>query len=318
MRSPTQRELSGDDVAAYARVAFGQGAAVVDCAELSGGGFAAVWRARLADGRDVVLKVGPAAAVPLLRYEAGMIESEARYFRLVERQAPVVPVPRVLHHGDGWLFATLLPGTPLTGLDGPQDGVREQLGAALAAVHGVTGDRFGYPGPRPHGTTWSAAFAAMVDALLADAEDWQVALPVPAGAIRALVASHAGVLDEVTRPALVHFDLWDGNVLAVDGRLTGIVDGERYLCGDPLVDFVSPALTRRIEDEPDHPFVRGYARAAGRPTVFTSAERRRLALYRLYLYLLMHVEVPSRAIDDQARIDFVARLLAEEARLLSA
>ncbi|WP_308167759.1 phosphotransferase [Catellatospora tritici] len=318
MRSPTQRELGGDDVAAYARAAFGETAAVVDCAELSGGGFAAVWRARLADGRDVVLKVGPDGDVPLLRYEAGMIESEACYFRLIEQRAPRVPVPRVLHHGDGWLFTTLLPGAALTELDSPQDGVREQLGAAMAAVHEVTGDRFGYPGPRPQGATWSGAFAAMVDAMLADAEDWQVALPVPADAIRTVVASYAEVLDEVTRPALVHFDLWDGNVLAVDGRLTGVVDGERYLYGDPLVDFVSPAVTRRIEEEPDNAFVRGYARAAGRPETFSPSERRRLALYRLYLYLLMHVEVPSRAIDDQRRVEYIARLLAEEVGLLSA
>ncbi|GHJ44663.1 phosphotransferase [Catellatospora sp. TT07R-123] len=318
MRSPTQRELGAGDVAAYARAAFGDGVTVADCAELSGGGFAAVWRARLSDGRDVVLKVGPPDDVPLLRYEAGMIESEARYFRLVEQQAPLVPVPRVLHHGDGWLFTTLLPGRALTDLDGPQDGVREQLGAALAAVHEVTGDRFGYPGPRPHGASWSTAFAAMVDALLADAEDWAVPLPVPAARIRAVVASYADVLDQVTRPTLVHFDLWDGNVLAVDGRLTGVVDGERYLYGDPLVDFVSPALPHRIEDEPDHPFVRGYARATGRPAGFDRSEQRRLALYRLYLYLLMHVEVPSRAIDDQGRVDFVARLLAEEADLLAA
>ena len=80
---------------------------------------------------------------------------------------------------------------------------------------------------------------------------------LPAG-IAASVERHRACLATVTRPALLHFDLWDGNVLGPDGSLTGLVDGERYLYGDPLLDLVSPALFRRIEDEPDHPFLRGY------------------------------------------------------------
>lgn len=64
------------------------------------------------------------------------------------------------------------------------------------------------------------------------------------------------VLDVVRSPALLHLDGWAGNVLAVDGpdgthRLGGLVDGERYLWGDPLMDLVSPLLFRRVEDEPD-------------------------------------------------------------------
>lgn len=299
------------------RTAFGARTTVVERAPLSGGGFAAVWRVRLSDGRDVVLKAGPGPGIPLLTYEHGMIACEAAYFRLVRDEAPGVPVPEVLHHGDGWLFTTLLPGRPLSADRAvAHDGVREQLGAALSRVHAVTGDHFGYPGPRPQSGTWPVAFRAMVEALLDDAVTWRVDLPVPADLIRAVVADSAAELGAVTRPALVHFDLWDGNVLAHDGVLTGLVDGERYLYGDPLVDFVSPVLRRRIEDVPGHPFVRGYAAATGRPVVFDAAARRRLTLYRMYLYLLMTVEVPSRGITDESRVTGIARLLTEEVAAL--
>ncbi|GAA1396504.1 phosphotransferase family protein [Catellatospora coxensis] len=317
MRSPTQPELTLADVTAKVRAAFGSGPAVTDSAELSGGGFAAVWRVRLSDGRDVVLKVGPSPEVPLLTYEHGMIACEADYFRLVADRLPDVPTPRVLHHGDGWLITTFLPGVPLSaGRGEDHDAVREQLGRAVARVHTVTGGHFGYPGPRPRAATWRAAFTAMVEAMLADAVAWRVALPVSADLIRAVVAD-SPELDEVDRPALVHFDLWDGNVLAAGGRLTGLVDGERYLYGDPLVDFVSPLLLRRAEDEPEHPFVRGYAAATGTPVVFDAPARRRLALYRLYLYLLMTVEVPSRGITDEWRQTGLARLLTEEVERLA-
>jgi aminoglycoside phosphotransferase (APT) family kinase protein len=78
----------------------------------------------------------------------------------------------------------------------------------------------------------------------------------------------------------------DGNVLGDRDGLTGLVDGERWLWGDPLVDFVSPALFRRIEDEPDRPFLAGHG-----PVVL---DPRRLGLYRVHLALLMLVEMPGR------------------------
>lgn len=305
VRSPTQRVLTRADLDNYARAALNTG--IRDAAELSGGGFAAVWRLDLVDGRAVVLKVGPAPQTPLLRYETGLIAPEAEYFRLVGDRAPV---PTVLHHDGDALLTTLLPGTAIAPGSAPE--VRRQLGAAVAAIHTVTGDRFGYTGPRPHAGTWPDAFAAMVEDLLADAVDWKVELPVPADTVRATVAAHHAVLSTVDRPALLHFDLWDGNVLAVDDRLTGLVDGERHLYGDPLLDLVSPALFRRIEEEPDDPFAHGYF---GGPATFDGSARRRLGLYRLHLYLLMTVEMPSRGMtgpESKGRYDLVRALLTEE------
>jgi aminoglycoside phosphotransferase (APT) family kinase protein len=288
MRSPTQRELDFSAIEARLKPVFG--VAVRQAAELSGGGFAAVWRADLADGRQVVIKVGPTAGTRLLRYERDLVAAEAAYFRTVRAAAPGVPVPEVLHLADDWIVTTLLPGTSLTGLP-DSTAVREQLGAAIAGLHRVTGPHFGYTGARPAGADWPTAYAAMIAALLADAADWEV--PLPAG-IDTLAARHRAVLATVTRPALLHFDLWDGNVLTAGGRLTGLVDGERYLWGDPLLDLVSPALYRRIEDDPDHPFLRGYTAAT--PLVLDDVARVRLGLYRIHLYLLMLAEGPSRGI----------------------
>lgn len=295
MRSPTQPALTAGDIAGIVRT--GLAAEVADAAELTGGGFATVWRATLTDGRQVVVKVGPPASARLLRYEKGLIRAEARYFDLVRARAPV---PEVLAGADDWIITTLLPGRPLTEADSPA--ARTQLGAAVARVHTITGDRFGYTGDRASGADWPTAFAAMIDDLRADAADWQVPLPPLDG----LVDRHHAVLATVTRPALLHFDLWDGNVLAgPDGSLTGLVDGERYLFGDPLLDLVSPALFRRIEDDPGHPFLLGY-----RPPPFDAAARTRLALYRIHLYVLMLAEAPSRGITD--RSDRVTDLLTAE------
>jgi fructosamine-3-kinase len=140
----------------------------------------------------------------------------------------------------------------------------------------------------------------MIEAILRDAVVWDVSLPVAPDEVRAAVAAQAKVLDTVTAPSLVHFDLWDGNVLSSTdgGQLTGIVDGERFLWGDPFIDFASPALFRDILDTPDDPFIRGYASVS--PFVVDDSVRRRVWLCQLYLYLVMIVEFPSRGMTEEA------------------
>jgi fructosamine-3-kinase len=306
MRSPTQPDLSEKDIAAI--VMEGLGAGIIGAEELSGGTFAAVWRAAVADGRQVVVKVAPPASARMLRYEVGMIPSEAEYFAMVGEQVPGVPVPSVLAVQPSWIITSLLPGAPLSERESAR--ARTEAGAAIRRVHTITGDRFGYTGDRASGPDWPTAFARIMAELRADAADWNVPLPP----LDAVVERHHDVLATVTRPALLHFDLWDGNVLVgPDGGLTGLVDGERYLYGDPLLDLVSPALFHRIEQMPDHPFLAGY-----QPSPFDESARIRLALYRVHLYTLMITECPSRGIErSTGRHDYVTGLLEQELAALA-
>jgi aminoglycoside phosphotransferase (APT) family kinase protein len=314
MASPTQRVIGPADMAQLTREAFGAGVDVVAARALSGGGFAAVFRLELSDSRTVVLKVGPPPETRLLRYEQGIIGAEARYLRRVAQAALAIPQPRLLHYGNDaptfegeWLFTEYLSGVALTELGdapGGDEKVRADLGEAIARLHTITGEHFGYDGARAQAGTWPKAFTAIVEWMLADAADWNIDLCVPADRIRQVIARHIGLLEAVDRPALVHFDLWDGNVLCTkqsDGRwgLQGLVDAERCLFGDPLIDFISPTVFRDIEREPDHPFLRGYAAQLGHPVGLGGPELRRLTLYRIWFYLLMIVEMPSRGMTPQ-------------------
>ena len=87
--------------------------------------------------------------------------------------------------------------------------------------------------------------------------------------------------------ALVHFDLWQGNILLEDNRISGLIDGERAFWGDPLAEMVSLALFDDIER--DESFLAGYGEVD-----FDAASRWRLAAYRAYLYLIMLIETVPR------------------------
>lgn len=269
--------------------------------ELGGGTYNRVFRVSAREG-EFVLKVSPGDQ-PGLTYERFLMRTEALFCTL---GSAVAPVPEVVHtdfsrtlvDGDV-LLATCLPGAPLFGRsDVDRPPVRRQLGAAVAALHDVTGPGFGYP-QLGLDETWTGAFFAMFDAVLADADRYGVELP---DGLRKAVHRHAGLFDEVTRPALVHFDLWDGNVLVDGTGLTGLVDGERAFWGDPVAEFVSLALFRSIESDVD--FLAGYG------FTVTDEARVRLAAYQAYLYTIMLTEQVPRGSADPRMERLITEALA--------
>ncbi|WP_369137275.1 phosphotransferase family protein [Modestobacter versicolor] len=284
---------------------------------LTEGTFNTAYALTLGDGRELVLKVAPPPKTPLLGYEHDLLATEAM---CLERFAGRVPVPDLVATGTtpggrGFLLTSLLPGASWqsqAAAIGPDERavLRHQVGRHVAAMHGVTGAAgFGHPAG-PLAPSWPEAYRRIVDGLLADAERYAVALPVPAGELRDRVAGPAvALLGVVTTPVLVHFDLWDGNVFVdLTGprpAVTGFIDAERALWADPAAELVSLALLGDIADDAD--FLAGYAEAGG-PVVLDDATRARLHLYRVLLALVMVVEAVPRATAVPAHAEWDARV----------
>ncbi|RSM82875.1 aminoglycoside phosphotransferase family protein [Streptomyces sp. WAC 01325] len=305
MQSLTKRHLSPEDLDALLLGSLGSGCRLE--AELTDGWFNTAYRVRLDDGRRAVVKVAPLPDTSVLRYERGILATEAMVYRRIARlPGGGVPTPELLHAGEEFIAVSVLDGTPW---DKAGDGLpastrralRRELGAVAARLHTLAPEdgRFGYPAAEsalsaPH---WRTAFTAMVDALLDDAERWRSPLGVPPADIRTLLAEGADALDEVTEPRLVHSDLWPGNIFIDAGggdrrpRITGLIDHERAFWGDPAAELVS--LAYGGPTGPDSDLVAGYTEAGG-TLDFTPALRHRLALYHLYLGLLLVVECGPR------------------------
>lgn len=281
---------------------------------LSGGTYNAVEELTLADGSRYVLKVPPPRTVPALAYERQLLVSEAEFYR----QAGTVGVPApspVGDHRDGHLLMTHCPGEPWADLpEGEHGPLRRELGHLVARLHRVTGPGFGYPSGAlgPLAPDWRTAFTGMYEALLDDARGYGAWLPRPVEEVARIARGAFAVLEEVTVPRLVHFDLWRGNILVerteAGPRIGGLIDGERMFWGDPLADFVSLALLGDIRRDAD--FLTGYQEGGG-TVEFGGAPGQRLALYRSYLYLIMLIETVPRASGDE-RAAWVREVVAPQ------
>ena len=344
VESLSKRTVDRPTLDAIVEAAFGPQAAIAEARELNEGFFNAAFRLRLADGRDVVVKASPPPDVELLTYERDIMRAEAEFFRHAagagtgegagtgaDTDAPLpppIPLPQLLYAGfdrtliDGdFIVMSAVDAVTWHSLEQTLDGtataaLRRELGGYAARLHTVTHPqgRFGYPAVEElSGSSWPEAFAAMFGAILHDAERFATELPVPIAQLKALPERHADALAAVQTPVLLHFDLWPGNVMVAghaanpnDGapRISGLIDGERMIWGDPLMEFIGMDVFGRADLDPD--VAAGYLGAGG--TIDRSPDgERRVALYHLYMQVLLLAEMTPRGYTDPGYLEFFGR-----------
>lgn len=261
------------------RVGRALGVAVAASVPLGGGCLMGARKIGLADGRRAVVKAGRGRVPGHLALEGAMLEDLA---------AAGLPVPRVLHAEDELLVMEWIEN------DGGRAGAPAQRHAAelLAALHGVRRRTFGYaydtvigvlPQPNPEGSSWVAFFRDHRLMRMARAGHDEGGVPGDLLArLERLAARLGDHLDEPPHPALIHGDMWSGNVLVRGDRIAGFVDPAVYH-GHPEVELAFATLFGPF----GRPFFEAYAASA--PFSWDFFEVRR-DLYNLYP-LLVHVRL---------------------------
>lgn len=238
------------------------GSAVVRQHRFPGGDISGASEVCLADGRTVVAKHGP------------VVDVEARMLKAMAHSD--APIPAVLGYGDGVLLIERLPsGGSL------KNEAWMSLAETLSTLHKVTGDDYG----------WHENYA-LRDVIVENGplDNWpnfwaerrllcHVAhLPVPLGKrVRGLAAKLPDILPAKPASCLLHGDLWGGNVLVSNGRVTGLIDPCAYF-GDREIDAAS--LT--VFDAPTDNFFEALCLEEG--------WRERQPIYRLWIWLV-HVRL---------------------------
>ncbi len=296
MESQTKNRKTRSQLAAMAARAF-DGMALADgddaVSELKEGWFNAAYSLRLADGREVIVKIAPPRDAEVLAYEKDIMATEVASMRLA-RSNPAIPVPEIYAYDTAldlcdseYFFMEKLAGEnyghvkeslpPET-----QAQIDQQVGVIIREINGFTGPYFGLDGnPALRAATWQEAFLKLCDAALEDGIRKNAEYGFTIDHIRAAILKHAASLAGITTPQMVHWDLWDLNIFVQDGRITGVLDFERVLWAEPLMEAQFRALDWGGVSES----MRGYGK-----TTFTREELQRCALYTFYLGLIMKTE----------------------------
>lgn len=283
--------------------------------ELGHGWFNVAYRIRLRTGREVVLKIAPPPDVEVMTYERGAMGIELASLRLIAERT-TVPVPEVefadqsheLCDAD-YFFMPYIDADNLGIVEAAlpaadREAFGEQLGAANRELNSIRGPAFG-PLAGPGDASWRRVFTRIVEDVLTDGERRAVDLGYAYDDVRELLEQHAPVLDDVTEPRFVEWDLWSSNVMVRDGRIVGIIDHERALYGDPLIEAGFVGLQLPVFGDPTA-FVRGYGQ---RP--LTTSETLRRKLYCLHLIMIMIIETDYRAHTDTVQYDWARRRMDE-------
>ena len=203
----------------------------------TGGQLSSIFELRAAD-RAVIVKVYDEK----WRWKQA---KEAHVYRLLAADG-VAPVPTILRVepdtsviGRAFTVMTRLPGAPLseTPVDDLAD-VYRQLGRLMAAIHTVPQPAFGYVtthvlDPVSDNTTYMGRqFAKKLREFLELHGD-----PRLHDLVQSYVAAHCDLFARCRTPVLCHNDIHEGNILIEDGKITGLIDVENALAGDPWLDL---------------------------------------------------------------------------------
>ena len=314
---PLSRELAQSIITHH----FGSARKVTNFEELREGYFNAAARIELDDGFQCVLKAAPLDDVKGLRYEKGIMKAEVEAMRLVKSRTSV-PVPeiyvydtsRILLPSDFFIMK-MLPGSPLHQVRQQipleqQVEIERSLGRMAHEMSQITNPVFGYwSQPQQPGTSWRTTFLEMIDWVIADGKAIDVKLPLPYDELYGLMERHFDALDEVTTPRLVHWDIWDGNVFVdpQSGQITGLIDFERAMWADPLVESFFG----------DRNPLSHYSEGFGQGVLSTRPQVQRRMLYNTYLWMIMIIETFYRQYDNDWQINWTLGRFHEEIKLLA-
>ncbi|SFE26574.1 Phosphotransferase enzyme family protein [Paenibacillus algorifonticola] len=272
--------------------------------ELTDGWANTAYQLTLVDGFQSVLKVAPTAVGALMRYEQDMMKTEVEVMRLVSQDRRI-PVPEVYAYDQSrslvptdyfimqWLEGESYNKVKESFTQEEREQIEHQLGEYNACINEFSGEKFGYYPLNEAFASWTDAFGAMLQGVLDDATDAGVTLPAERYVIEQEVKERLPYLHAVTKPTLLHWDLWDGNIFIKDKRICGIIDFERAMWGDPLMEHYFSHFNL------SETFLRGYGREA-----LTAEEQIRRGLYDLYLDLILLIECAFRKYSDQTHLEW--------------
>lgn len=255
--------------------------------ELTEGYFNVAYDVVLSNGKHTILKVAPKKDTRVMTYEKNIMFAEVEAMKLVTAHDGI-PAPKVFAYDNTcnlcdspYFFMEKLEGETLNNIlntltEAQISSIRQELGKINSRINFIKRDYFGYPGlPEFHGDKWYPTFVKMMKTAVNDNLVANVDLQIPLDTMWECLEADKAVFEEVTEPCLIHWDCWDGNIFVKEGKITGIIDWERSMFADPLMEV----SFREYAYNPD--FYQGYGILE-----LTPNQKRRALWYDIYMMIL--------------------------------
>lgn len=180
------------------------------------------------------------------------------------------------------------------------DAIDEEIGRISRELSEIHNPEFGFLGDDTRYDSLYAFVRHMLENLLSDAKKRDIDILCDGQEYLRRFEKEKSAFEAVQQASLVHWDMWEGNVFVKDGHVSGIIDWERAMWGEPFMDDRFRMHNRRGK------FLEGFGQ-----TSFSEDESKRLRWYDIILYLTMMIEVFYRGFEDKGQYFWAREMLGK-------
>lgn len=301
----TKNKQTDEKIIEMAKAAFSN-KGIPEIQELTEGMCNTAYKLTYEDGFETVLKISASTNDGFMTNESNLMEAEVRAMKLVKDNTSIkvaevykYDTSRQLCGGD-YFFMERLEGTSWISVmdklgEEVNSRLRMEVGKLQKQLLEIKGNKFGLLGDDEHQFDSLYEFMHfLINNVLEDAEKRNVVIGVPKTEILAKLKHDKVLFDSIKIPTLVHWDMWEGNIFVKDGQISGVIDWERAMWGEPFMDDRFRYHSRNKD------FLNGFGIEE-----LSAEELRRIYWYDILLYLTMMTEVTYREYDDDGQYQWV-------------
>ena len=262
------------------------------------------------DGRESILKIAAKDTSGNTGNEINLMKAEVCAMEMVAQQTDIgiakveyYDTSKSICDGDYFFMEKLAGSNYIFIKDSMTQGMIESISREIGQIEKkltfITNSRFGFLGDERRYDSLYDFVKVMLMNLINDAKAMAIDIVYDGDTLLAELEENRNAFLEVTGATLVHWDLWEGNVFVRDGHVSGIIDWERAMWGESLMD------DRFRHHNRNEAFLEGFGKLS-----FTAQEKIRLRWYDIILYLTMMIEVFYRGFEDKGQYDWAKEMLA--------
>ena len=304
----TKNRQSPETISAMAKKAFPD-KTITEIKELTEGMCNVTYDITFADGSESILKIAAkdrrgntSNEIHLMRAEVKAMELVAQKCSFKVADIQYYDAGRTICDGE-YFFMERLEGNNFVFAreEMPEEQVviiDTELGKISRELSNIQNATFGFLGDEKRYDSLFDFVKQMLANLISDAQNRDIGILYDEQTFMNQLEKDKPAFDAIHTASLVHWDMWEGNVFVKDGHVSGIIDWERAVWGEPFMDDRFRMHNRRKH------FLEGFGQ-----TSFTEDEEKRLRWYDIILYLTMMVEVFYREYPDDGQYLWAREML---------